>query len=112
MQWSVDRKLREATILSPVAKSPMHSSTAFWPYDGLCGSWVLVPVPQRELVLCNGAGASWPGATQREQITHPLVTRQNRSWGKTCYFMKRLFTPAIRGLSRMTASLPPFLLLV
>ena len=23
-------------------------------HDELCGSWVLVPVPQRRLVLCNG----------------------------------------------------------
>ena len=32
--------------------------------DGVRGSWVLEPVPQRGLVLCNGAGATWPRRKQ------------------------------------------------
>src|SRR6516165_1890001 len=44
--------------------------------EGQCGSWVLVPVPQRGLVLCNGVGASLPW---KERVRADYSTRDKQT---------------------------------
>ena len=61
---------RDESMLCSLENQTLHPASAatpggLRPSHELCGSWVLVPVPQRGLVLCNGVAATYSRMVRR-----------------------------------------------